>query len=336
VSIRIGLLYDYPQGDDLFLQSLRLGLDEFGHADGIDFVERTAQGHPAGTPADVVAGFDALVAEGVDVIVGPSISDNALVTAPRADAHRVPAINYSGGERTRSEYMFHYQVGSLEEEPPVLAERALERGLRRAVVLYDDSEVGHGYERAFTAAARRLGIECVASTFVSPLADDAEAILKPLRDADPDVLVYFGLGVSSRAVALARQSSAWDIPVLANSALMFGYAFPDWRDGYAGWEYVDTVADDNPVRAALGERSKRAAGGPIGCAAYDIGRLVGAALSDPARGDDLAGALTRVKRLPAATGHGGTVMGFGHWDRAALKGHYLVLREWLEGRSHQV
>src|SRR5688572_15454377 len=103
VSIRIGLLYDYPQGDDLFIQSLRLGLDEFGHGDGIDFVERTAQGHPAGSPADVVAGFDALVAEGVDVIVGPSISDNALVTAPRADAHRVPAINYSGGERTRSE-----------------------------------------------------------------------------------------------------------------------------------------------------------------------------------------------------------------------------------------
>ena len=67
----------------------------------------------------------------------------------------------------------------------------------------------------------------------------------------------------------------WDIPVLANSALMFGYARPDWRDGYAGWEYVDTIADDNVRRAALRELSPRAGGGPIGCAAYDMGRLLG-------------------------------------------------------------
>ena len=37
--------------------------------------------------------------------------------------------------------------------------------------------------------------------------------------------------------------------MLANSALMFGYARPDWRDGYAGWEYIDTIADDNVLRA---------------------------------------------------------------------------------------
>jgi hypothetical protein len=40
-----------------------------------------------------------------------------------------------------------------------------------------------------------------------------------------------------------------------------------------------------------------------------------------------------VKALPAATGHAGTLMGFGNWDRGALKGPYLVLREWRDGRS---
>jgi hypothetical protein len=29
-------------------------------------------------------------------------------------------------------------------------------------------------------------------------------------------------------------------------------------------------------------------------------------------------------------------MGFGTYDHAALKGHYLVLREWRDGRSVQV
>ena len=75
------------------------------------------------------------------------------------------------------------------------------------------------------------------------------------------MLVYFGLGVASRAVVARATSLGWDVPVLANSALMFGYARPDWRDGYAGWEYIDTIADDNRVRAALRALSPQAAAG---------------------------------------------------------------------------
>ena len=62
-----------------------------------------------------------LASEEVVAIAGPSISDNALIVAPLCDDARIPAINFSGGERTRSAWMFHYQVGSLEEEPVSLA-----------------------------------------------------------------------------------------------------------------------------------------------------------------------------------------------------------------------
>jgi ABC-type branched-subunit amino acid transport system substrate-binding protein len=170
------------------------------------------------------------------------------------------------------------------------------------------------------------------------LAENADDILTRLRGGNPDVLVYLGLGVSSRAVALAREQLGWRIPVLANSALMFGYARPDWRDGYAGWEYIDTVADDNVRRASLRELSPRAGGGPIGCAAYDMGRLLGEAVaqSDHLTRAGIADALRRVKQLPATSGYEGTLMGFGTWEHAALKGHYLVLREWRDDRSVQV
>ena len=338
--VRIGLLYDFPQGDDLFAHAFRLGLDDVGDRldREVELIEQHARGLPSGSEHEVVEGFDALCTQGVLVIVGPSISDNALIVAPLTDQRRVPAINYTGGERTRSEWMFHYQVGSLEEEPPVLAARMVERGLRRAAVLFDQSPVGRRYAEAFEAARARLGLEVTGSASVSPLSENVVGVLEQLRDGKPDVLVYFGLGVASRAVALARAELAWDVPVLANSALMFGYARPDWRDGYAGWEYLDTVADDNRMRAALRERSRRAAGGPIGCAAYDIGRLVGEAI---ARAEHLTRAgvaegLRRVKQLPATSGHEGTLMGFGYWDHAALKGHFLVLREWRDGRSVQI
>jgi len=43
--------------------------------------------------------------------------------------------------------------------------------------------------------------------------------------------------------------------------------------------------------------------------------------------------LERIKCLPAALGTPDTTMGFGHWDRAALKGGFLVPRQWRGGRS---
>ena len=342
LPIRIGFLYDYPQADDMFAKSVLLGIDDVaatGRLDrGVEVVERAARGLPSGSEAEVVRAFHDLCNDDVIAIVGPSISDNALIVAPLCDEARVPAINYSGGERTRSQWMFHYQVGSLEEEPPVLAARMVARGMHRAAVIFDRSPVGRRYAECFEAARARLGLEVTGAAGVSPLAENVEAILAELRDGKPDVLVYLGLGVASRAVALARESLPWDIPVLANSALMFGYARPDWRDGYAGWEYIDTIADDNTMRTKLRERSPRAAGGPIGCCAYDIGRLLGEAVaaSEHLTRAGIADGLQRVKQLPATSGYEGTQMGFGVWDHAALKGQYLVLRAWQNGHSVQV
>jgi ABC-type branched-subunit amino acid transport system substrate-binding protein len=339
--LRIGLLYDYPQGDDLFAQSVRLGL-ESGGVDRLDrdveFVERHARGLPSGSEHEVVQSFRELRDEGVLAIVGPSISDNALIVAPLCDEARIPAINYSGGERTRSRWMFHYQVGSLEEEGPVLAARMLARGLASAAVVYDQSPVGRRFAECFEAARVRLGLDVTGSASISPLAEDAESLLVHLRDGKPDTLVYFGLGVASRAVALARFALEWDVPVLASSALMFGYARPDWRDGYAGWEYTDTISDDNVMRQQLREVNRRVAAGPVPCAGYDIGRLLAEALTrcEHLTRAGVAEALERVKQLPATSGYEGTLMGFGAWDRAALKGHFLVLRTWRDGRSVQV
>jgi hypothetical protein len=101
--------------------------------------------------------------------------------------------------------------------------------------------------------------------------------------------------------------------------------------------YVDTVADDNPRRQALRELSRATAAGPVGVAAYDIGRLLGEALARAMHltRPGIRDALERVKRLPAASGRAGTTMGFGAWDHAALKGDYLVLRVWQDGRTVQ-
>ena len=127
--------------------------------------------------------------------------------------------------------------------------------------------------------------------------------------------------------------------MLANSALMFGYARPDWRDGYAGWEYIDTIADDNQRARGAARSSRRARRAARSAAPPTTWAACSARQSrsrDHLTRAGIADGLRRVKQLPATSGYEGTLMGFGMWEHAALKGHYLVLREWKDGRSVQV
>ncbi len=341
---RIGFLYDYPAGDGGAAKesAFRLGFSEIAASGRVDrdveLIASHVRGLPTGTEHEVVTGFHEVERAGCLLVVGPAISDNGLITAPLFDEHGLPSINYTGGERTRGEFSFQYQVGSLEEEPAVLAARLAQRGLHRPAIVHDQSPVGKRYFECFDDARGALGLETAGSTSISAMAEDLTEQIGRMRDLAPDSLVYLGLGLSSRAVALALTSMGWDIPVVANSALMFGYARPDWRDGYRGWEYVDAIADDNVMRAHLRGCSPELAASPTSCAMYDIGRLVGEALARTQHltRDGLRDALERVKMLPATCGREGTIMSFGVWDHAALKGEYLVLREWRDGETVQV
>ena len=119
---------------------------------------------------------------------------------------------------------------------------------------------------------------------------------------------------------------------------MFGYARPDLRDGWAGWEYLDAIADDNQRRQWITERDPILAISPVTCAMVDMGRLTGEAIAraDHLTRDGLREALEKIKRLPAACGYQGTTMGFGVYDHGALSHGFLVLREWKDGQSVQV
>ena len=143
--------------------------------------------------------------------------------------------------------MFHYQVGSLEEEPVLLAEHLLAQGHHRIAVLYDDTPVGTSYDLWLGRTVARTGDpELAYRSSVSPLAEDLRTDVEAALAVEPDALLYLGLGVAARAVSLAIEAVEWTGPVVTNSALMFGYARPDWRSGFEDWVYVDTISDANP------------------------------------------------------------------------------------------
>ena len=264
--ILIGLLYDFPQGDGGagFEEALQLGLDEVaatGRLDrSIEFVSSRRARPAARQRARGATGLrrarrSRRARDGRPVDLRQRTHRRAVVRrAPgpgdqllrrRAHASRVDVplpdrLARGGAAGARGPHGRARASQRRGDRRPVAGRAPLRRGVRSGA-------------RAGSAS------RSPAPRAISPLDRGRVDVVGRLRDGEPDVLVYFGLGVASRAVALASRSLGWDVPVLANSALMFGYARPDWRDGYAGWEYIDTIADDNRVarRAARAVAARR-------------------------------------------------------------------------------
>lgn len=343
--VRVGILHDRPPDDGGagFERVARIGVEEVAASGSLDrpieFVHAVGRGLPGGTARAVEDAFAELSGQGVLAIIGPAISDNGLVARDLADAAKLPCINFTGGEQTRSEWMFHYQIGSLEDEPTVLARALAARNLRSVAVIMERSPIGRRYAEFFDEACASLGIELVGRIGVSPVARDLSAEVGKLRAMAPSALVYLGLGLSAFPLAQSLRGSGWEPVVAANSALMFGYAYPEFAELWEGWLYVDGVADDNRLLRRLRETlGGEALPGPGTASAYDLGRLVAEAVGRSVHltRAGLRDGLERIKLLPAALGREGTYMGFGRWERSALKGEFLVLRQWRGGKSVEV
>jgi branched-chain amino acid transport system substrate-binding protein len=174
---------------------------------------------------------------------------------------------------------------------------------------------------------------------VGPLAEDATAEVASVLDAGIDGLAYLGLGLAAPAVARAVTERGWNGPRAMNTAGLRGYA-PDFGRTIDQWVYVDMVSDHNTTFAAVRQRlGLDAASGRFATAVqWDLGRLVaeGLARAPERTRDGVRDGLEQIKWLPAAEGHEGTLLGFGHHDRGALHGRYLVLRQWRDGNSVEI
>ena len=344
-TARIGLLHDMSDGPPCpssIEDWMRRVADDYvanGRTDRtIEFVHGWGLGLPEGTAAAVERAFADLAAQQPLLIVGPAIGDNAIIATPLADKYRIPTLQWAGSERARSDYMFHLQVGSHEDESVVMARYLGACGAKRLGILYDESPIGHGHLRYLKAEAAVLKLGIAAATPISPLTEDANVDVEQILASGPDAIIYLGLGLSAPAVARALAARGWQGPRIMNTAGLRGY-WADFARIIDGWTYIDMRSDTNATLRRLRERLEIEDMGALAAAkGYDLGRLVAEAV---ARAPELSceglkAGLEQTKWLPAAEGEEGTLLGFGNWDRAALHGRYLVLRQWVNGRSIEV
>jgi len=340
--VLIGVLDDTPDGMDraAFDAVLRMGRERLAKSGrfmrGVDVTFVRAPGPPRGTAHVLEQGFAELDASGALVGLGPAMGDGALVATPLADAAGLPMINWAGTEMGRGEFMFHVQVGSHEEESLRLVRHLLGQGVGSAVVLFERSAIGSRYARFFeeSAVAEGLGLDgwlgCVPG---SPDLD--AAVAKLLRD-EPRAFVYLGLGNDLPRVSDALARAGYAGRRLCNTCGMFGWASPEAAKAFEGWVYLDMFDERNPrLQAVLRALDRPFDRGPMAAVYADLVDLAleGLARAPALTRDGVREGLERIKGIPACMGAPGTMASFGHWDRAALKGEYLVLRSWKGGRS---
>ncbi len=318
---------------------LRLATEDL-HADSrldrdVELVHAAGLGLPQGTAANVERAYRELVDHDVLVIVGPAIGDNALVATPLAESAEVPTINWAGTERARGEWMFHLQVGSHEDESLVLARHLSALGATRVGVIFDQSPIGRRHLSFFVDEAELLGLTIGATVSIAPLAADAHDQLAALASTDCDAVCYLGLGLSAPSVARALQAAGFEGPRAMNTAGLRGWD-PEFAAAIDGFWYLDMASELNEELRRLSERHhlsfREAASASRG---WDLARLVaeGLARAPERTREGVRNGLELIKWLSAAEGYEGTQLGFGHRDRGALHGRYLVVRRWVDGES---
>jgi ABC-type branched-subunit amino acid transport system substrate-binding protein len=342
-KIRVGVLNDMcdgppPVGDITpWLEREVARVQAAGRLDAeVEFVPAYGLGLPTGTAEKVSQAFTTLAAQpDIVLIAGPAIGDNALIVTPMVEHWQVPTINWAGAERARGEWMFHLQVGSHEDESLVIARHLASAGAKRLGVVYDLSPIGTRHLEYLRDEAAIIGIEVASAEGISPLAEDAGGAVAKALATKPDGFVYLGLGLSAPDVARALTASGWQGPRMMNTAGLRGYD-PKFSAACDGWRYIDMHSDGNLTLAALRAAEGISADKAVWAAkGHDFGRLVAEALArarDWTR-EGVRKGLEQVKWLPAAEGTEGTTLGFGIQDRGALHGRYLVVRQWLGGRS---
>ncbi|WP_226635708.1 ABC transporter substrate-binding protein [Novosphingobium profundi] len=310
----------------------------------VEIVHAYALGLPGGTGAAVEDACHRLIDDGVALIVGPFVSDNAAIAARVYEDRRVPAVICSHDEHARTRHAFQLQSGGAVEEAARLVQYLFTSGCSRPVVLHETSRLGERLAKAFLEEAAIAGLAPRVRIAVPSQAGAHEVpdtLAPALNEGDvrSGALIYLGRTAPPRELRDAIGQSGYDGACLLNLLAAQNAATPHApasREDLEGWLHLSLVTESNPRFRTLQDEF------PDACAHHgamardqDLARLVAHAL---ARAPSLTPsgmrlALEQVRLLPAAQGEEGTMLGFGPLVRAALQGPYLTIRKWTAGDS---
>jgi branched-chain amino acid transport system substrate-binding protein len=323
----------------LFLDSYQMAFDE-AYEDGlldrpVRLIVEEVEGLPVGSAHAVIQAWKRLAKQGVVAILGPLASENMPDVRDFVDRKgHIPTLSWAGTDSLYGEWVFGIGNGSLCDEPYLIANYLAHQNARKIAVVFEDSHIGNEYLGFFRDACRYEGLQITHQEPISQIQTDLSVAVEHLHKADPEAIVYLGLGLPSARMNGELEKLKWDPLRVMCSAFLAGPFTSFGMKALRGWVGVDQYDESNPIGQDVIDRFQQLHGyrpaNFFSVLAYDFANVLAHAMSKayPLSPSGVKRGLERVKMLPAATGGRGTFLSFApHVRRAWLGADYLVLRK---------
>ena len=208
-NIRIGAVMDLSgavaaTGGQL-RDSIVLAVKQVNDAGGIDGAQVELIVEDGKT--DPTAGFEAVKklveVNGINVIIGPMISDTVLASGPHALQNEVLLFSPSASatdiaDQDWRQFFFRTAPTDL-VQAKAMAQLVLEGGYQKAAILVMDNHYGNGIADAVTEELQGEA-EIVATLKYDPSELDYLTELQTIKDSEPDVVIHVGYHDDARVV----------------------------------------------------------------------------------------------------------------------------------------
>ena len=116
------------------------------------------------------------------------------------------------------DFMWSNSVSQADEQPR-LAKYAADLGLKRVAVLYLNTDWGRSSQAIFTASAKSMGVDVVASEGYQPDEKDFRSTLVRVRDARPDAIVLISYYADGALITRQTRSVGLTQPIVASGSI---------------------------------------------------------------------------------------------------------------------
>lgn len=172
-------------------------------------------------PRQAITVFEQFVDDGARVIIGPTLSTNALQSQPVAQEAGVPVLavsNTAAGITQQGDYIFRNSLTEAQVIPATIAKSHKVYGYDQVVVMYanDDALAKSGYD-AFASALDGKGVETLDTLTFSKSDTDFRSLLTKAKNAAPDALVVSSLIEAAIPIVTQARELGIDGPIIGGN-----------------------------------------------------------------------------------------------------------------------
>ncbi|MFC4626149.1 ABC transporter substrate-binding protein [Daeguia caeni] len=164
--------------------------------------------------------------DGVDVVLGPTVTGETLTARPIANELKVPLLPFAGTEAVTepaTPYLFSV-VPSDRQVAKAMIDLAKKQGLKKIAFLYSADGFGQTGLNVLKQLLDSEGVELVATEEFGPRDADMTPQIMRIRSADPDVMFVWGVNPGPTIIMKNAKQIGFNKPIY-NS---YGVAVPQF------------------------------------------------------------------------------------------------------------